>query len=187
MRKVSIFLVCLLVLGAVFASAQPVEGKKFEAGTAIEYNGINVGGNNAGCYLYIPLRFGWYVWKGLEVEPELALNIPLKYGYDMTCIGTLNVFYNYKLGKKFVPFAGGGLSIGNAYPLAQYPMGEQSGYASLNTAAMNLGGGLKYLLTDSVALRAEYRCSLYRLTQDGSDGHENMTFHKVMIGLSYIF
>ncbi len=187
MKKVSVFLVCLLLLGAAFASAQPVEGKKFEAGTAVDYTGLNAGGSNAGCYLYVPLRFGWYVWKGLEIEPELALNIPLKHGFDMTCIGTLNLFYNYKIGKKFVPFAGGGLSIGNAYPLVQFPMGEMMGDASMDTAAMNLGGGLKYLLTDSVALRAEYRCSLYRVSWDGSAGHEDLSYHKVMIGLSYLF
>lgn len=189
MKKISVFLCFLLVLGAAFVSAQPVEGKKFEAGTAVDFYCMNVGGATQGSYLYVPLHFGWYVWKGLEIEPEFAVNIPLKYTnyIDVTCIGTINAFYNYKVGKKLVPFAGGGFSLGNGIPYAQSQYGQLYGDANMNTTAYNLGCGLKYLLTDSVVVRAEYRYSRYRMTSDGGTGSENINIHRAFVGLSFLF
>lgn len=190
MKKVSLFLVFMLVMGVAFGAAQPVEGKKFEAGGSLDYYSLGQGGNTESNYLYIPLRFGWYIWKGLEIEPEFAVSIPFKNtdAVDVTCLGTVNVFYNYKVGRKFVPFAGGGFSLGNGVPFANAGSSQiLSGDAAVNSTAMNLGGGLKYLLSDSVALRAEYRYSRFRVSQDGVVGHENLDIHKVLVGLSFIF
>ena len=123
-------------------------------------------------------------------SPSSRVNIPFKHTdvLDVTCLGTVNVFYNYKVGRKLVPFAGGGFSIGNGYPFANAGNNQiLSGDASLNSTAYNLGGGLKYLLTDSVALRAEYRYRRFRISQDGYTGHENLDVHKALVGLSFIF
>lgn len=189
MKKVSLFLAALLIVGAAFASAQAVESKKFEVGTSVEFYGLDNSGSSAASYLNIPLRFGWYIWKGLEIEPEFTVSIPLKYtaSLDTTVLGTLNAFYNYKIGKKFVPFAGGGFSLGNGVPYANNWQGDLYGDAKMNTTALNLGGGLKYLLSDSCLLRLEYRYSRYRITYDGEDNHDNFNLHRVFIGFSYMF
>ncbi len=190
MKKVSLFLVFMLVMGVVFSAAQIVPGKKYEAGASIDYYSLGQGGSTYANYLFVPLHFGWYVWKGLEIEPEFAVNIPLKYvaSLDVTCLGTLNVFYNYRIGKKFVPFIGGGFSMGNGIPYAEAePYGMLYGDANYNSTALNLGGGLKYLLADNVAIRAEYRYSNFRCTVDGQPDHVNYKINRAFIGLCFMF
>lgn len=188
MKKATLFLAVLLILGTVLATAQVFDGKKFEAGASLDFYTISEKGYSTfGSYVYLPLRFGWFVWKGLEVEPEFALNIPLKYRsyYDIGYLATVNVFYNFQLGKRFLPFVGGGFSIGNSLPYS-HPYGQMWSEGSPHTSAYNLGGGLKYLLSDHFLVRAEYRFSHFRYHFAG----ENVYFYPVnraFIGVSYLF
>jgi hypothetical protein len=64
----------LIFLGATLAMSQPVPGKKFEFSTAFSFSSFKFsGGMDSESLLLIPLRFGYFVWKGLEIEPELTL------------------------------------------------------------------------------------------------------------------
>ena len=80
MKRLCVSLALLLVLGAAVAVAQPVPGKKFELGTAIalwSYSYENEDYSNSWTLLNIPVRFGWFLWKGLQLEPEVIFTIPI--------------------------------------------------------------------------------------------------------------
>jgi hypothetical protein len=80
-KKLCVFLGVLLFLGVTFAASQPVPGKKFEFSTAIDFESVTVdGGSGSSGALVIPFRFGWFGWKGLEVEPEVQLLFPKRHG-----------------------------------------------------------------------------------------------------------
>ncbi len=188
MKRMLSFVCVLLVLCVAFASAQPVEGKKFEAGAALNlYSlGYSSGGIMAS-FLYVPLHFGWYLWKGLEIEPEISVNVPLAHTdyIDVTYNLTLNAFYNFKVGRKFIPFIGGGLTFGNGIP---YPSGgEIVGGTNLNSSAYNIGAGVKYLLTNYVAIRAEYRYSHFKLDYDESPTTDKYNLHRGLVGVAFFF
>jgi hypothetical protein len=98
MRRLCVSLALLLVLGAAFAAAQPVPGKKFELGTAIalwSYSYENEDYSNSYTLLNVPVRFGWFFWKGLQLEPEIILTIPIgEDGGDVSYFLTGNLVYN---------------------------------------------------------------------------------------------
>jgi opacity protein-like surface antigen len=188
MKKLFVLLVVLFAAGAAFAADRPVDGKKFEASTAIHYYSFKESGSSGSYgYLYVPLRFGWYIWKGLEIEPEVDVQFPLgsmhDY-YDVSYVLSTSVFYNFKVGKKFVPFVGGGAGFGNGMPYPQY--GQLYGDSAVDTSEWHVGCGVKYLLTNSVALRAEYRYNRYRYEYEGSSVY-HFNIHQVLAGLSFFF
>ena len=187
MKKLSVVLALMLILGAAVVSAQPVEGKKFELGTSVDYYSFGSSGSTWASYLSVPVRFGWYIWKGLEIEPQVTVSIPLKNAgyFKAAYIGSLNVFYNYKIGKKFIPFAGGGFGLGNGLPYPMYTNGSILAYSGWKTWAWDLAGGVKYLLSDSVVLRVEYRYSRYHLGGDAETGFYNIG--QGFVGFSYLF
>lgn len=180
-------LALFLALGAGWASAQVVEGKKFELGTAVNFYSFKESGSGSSyTYLYVPIQFGWYVWKGLEIAPEVAFQFPMgnmKNLMDTCYILSMNVYYNFKLGQKFVPFVGGGAGFGNAMPYPQY--GSIYGGSDIHTSTLDLAGGLKYLLSNSIAMRLEYRYNRYRWDTSGTIYHFNI--NQVNLGFTYMF
>ncbi len=77
MKKFGVFLAALLFAGVTFAGSQPVPGKTFEFSTALSFFSVKADDSEESySYLSIPVRCGWFVWKGLEIEPEAQVFIP---------------------------------------------------------------------------------------------------------------
>jgi hypothetical protein len=185
MRRLCVSLALLLVLGAAFAAAQPVPGKKFELGTAIalwSYSYENEDYSNSYTLLNVPVRFGWFFWKGLQLEPEIILTIPIgEDGGDVSYFLTGNLVYNFKASPKLVPFIGGGAGVGNGIPF----LGWVEGGSNAKSWAFDGLAGIKYLVGNAAAIRAEYRFMRYEWESDWSD--ETGIIHQVLIGLSIFF
>ncbi len=189
MKKLCVFLAALLFLGATFAMSQPVPGKKFELGTSVNFFSVKYefagGFSDSWTVLNVPVRFGWFVWKGLEIEPELIMTIPI--GQDsgeMVYFLGANLAYNFKTSGKLVPFIGGSAGFGNGIPY----MGWVEGGSGQRTSAYGGLAGVKYLLGNIAAIRAEYRLLFYTWKDtDFPDDNETGTIHQVLIGLSIFF
>lgn len=189
MKKLCVLLAALLFLGATFAAAQPVPGKKFELGTSVglfSYHYESDLWSDSWTVLNVPVRFGWFVWKGLQLEPEVVVTIPFgeSKGGEVTYFLTTNLAYNFKTGKKLVPFLGGTAGIGNGIPY----MGWVSGGSGEKVTAFGGLAGVKYLIGDVAAIRAEYRLLFYNWKDDVDPMYdETGNIHQFLIGLSIFF
>jgi opacity protein-like surface antigen len=182
MRKTVLFLIAFLVLAAAFAAAQPVPGKRFELGGSFALASVSFGGEDSMTVLHLPVRFGFFVWKGLELEPELMLQaLFMDEGSRASYNLSANVAYNFGASKPLIPFVLAGLGAGNA--IAVGPGMERTGGGSVTL--MNLGGGVKYMLGKLVAVRIEYRFTHNWVTKGVSSGYANT--HLLMAGFGIFF
>jgi hypothetical protein len=162
---------------AAEAKAQIVENKRFEFSTAASVWNIKWEGEENQTVFNVPVRLGFFIYKGLEIEPELLLTIPEE--SDSTgIIAVGNLVYNFKLSGKAVPFVLGGAGYGNAYPFfcAAFDWDD-------SVTVLNFGAGIKLLVGDSAALRLEYRFSQY----SESSGGDKRTDNNFMLGVSLFF
>lgn len=189
MKKFCAFLAVLTFLGATVAMSQPVQGKKFELGTSVNFFSVHYeygdGYSDSWTVLNVPVRFGWYVWKGLAIEPEIIMTIPISESKGETSyFAGVNIAYNFKTKGKLVPFIGGSAGIGNGIPY----MGWVEGDSGDKVTAFGGLAGVKYLLGNIAAIRAEYRLLRYNWNDDvDPDYDETGTIHQILIGLSIFF
>jgi opacity protein-like surface antigen len=189
MKKCCVFLTALLFLGVTFVASQPVPGKKFELGTSLSFFSLKYkyadGYSDSWTILNVPVRLGWFVWKGLEIEPEVIMTIPIGQDKgDMAYFLGANLAYNFKTSGKLVPFIGGSAGFGNGIPY----MGWVDGGSGQSTSAFGGLAGVKYLLGNIAAIRAEYRFLSYKWNDANyPDDDETGTIHRVLVGLSIFF
>ena len=188
----------LIVLSAVLlgfcsaAAGQAPVLKKFEFSTAISYQSIKYDDDEldrSPKMWNIPFRVGFFVLPWLEVEPEVMLtkttyfkSIPEPWSH----LVSLNVSANFLRPNRAVPFILTGVGFGNGVPF----MGQVSGSSEINSLAMNFGGGLKYFIIPSAALRVEYRFSHYwisYLSYSDESIRTYMDLHQILIGVSLAF
>jgi opacity protein-like surface antigen len=192
----------VLVFGVVFAASQPVDGKRFELSTGLSfeaysyhYPGEPAGYSDTETYINLPIRFGWYIWKGLEFEPELMLTkyhshevYPGYYDDKYNETGWMlsgNLLYNFRLNQShFMPFILAGFGFGNGIPYAGYVERYDPG---AKATTPNLGVGLKYLIGNSAALRLEYRYRRFRINDPDEEEIDHITSNTIILGLSLFF
>ena len=180
MKKIAAFLAVLLLVGVTFAASQPVAGKKFEFGTSFSFSSFKFSGDtDSTSVLSLPLRIGYYLWKGLEIEPEL---MAMKFeDSDFAYHLSGNLSYNFKAGQ-VVPFILGGAGFGNGFSVG--PLVE--GASGVRAFLINAGAGVKILIGQSGAVRIEYRFTRNRLSEPGFEP-ETLNSHQVFMGLSLFF
>jgi opacity protein-like surface antigen len=188
MKKLSLGLVLLLAASVAFTAAQTATGKRFELGTSISYYNINFDDDEGGSvsYLNIPVRFGFYIWNGLELEPEFQLFIPMgQDSGDTTYFVTGKLLYNFELGGGFSPFIGGGVGIGNGIPF----LGIIEGGTDYKSFAFMGLLGFKYMIGNTAALRVEYRFNRFSWeTPWLLEGEKEWsTLHNILVGVSLFF
>ncbi|HUM35064.1 MAG TPA: outer membrane beta-barrel protein, partial [Candidatus Saccharicenans sp.] len=139
----------------------------------------------------LPLRAGYYIWKGLEIEPELMLT--KAEGADAGFILAANLAYNFNLKGNLRPFILAGIGFGNGFTVANIAEGD----SDVNATVVNLGLGVKYLIGNSAALRLEYRYTHNHMKYDyvieaitiqqAESGTENVNSHQILAGVSIFF
>lgn len=180
MKKIlGISLLALFVTFSVAgAFAQLPNNKKFEFSTSasmLNYK-YKVGGTYT--WINIPLRIGFFVYKGLEIEPELFLSIPTEQTEYTGILVMGNISYNFKGSKKLVPFILGGAGIGNG-PQAFSVVSD----SDRKFTAINFGAGIKWFVGDSAAIRTEYRFIKY----SDERGYSDRTDNNIYFGVSIFF
>ena len=144
----------MLIISA-HSMAQPLEGKKFEFSTSASMWNVKSDGGETETLINLPIRMGFFVFKGLEIEPELFFTIPEK-GEDIGYIILGNLSYNFKTSENLMLFVLGGAGFGNGQRLLNLVVDQDMG-----VTVYNFGAGIKYLIGDSSAIRIEYRYTNY--------------------------
>jgi len=178
-RLIGIFIVFLLIFISVKGTfAQPIQDKKFEFSTSASMWNIKFeGAVEATTIFNVLLRIGFFAYKGIEIEPEVLLTIPED--GDGTGIHVLaNVSYNLKTSDKTILFFLGGYGFGNSSPAYRIAWD-----ADESITALNFGGGIKYLVSNSAAIRLEYRYTRY----SDEDGDHFRTDNNIYLGVSIFF
>lgn len=179
MKKVlRIIISCVFILFIVKGIfAQPVEGKKFEFSTSASMWNVKFEGDpDSETVFNIPLRIGFYLFKGLEIEPEVFLTLP-EDGEETGILVLGNLAYNFKATDHVNLFILGGLGFGNSVQ----SFGIAWDYDE-SISVLNFGGGIKYLIGNSAALRLEYRFTSYSV-----DGDHHRTDNNLYLGVSLFF
>lgn len=180
MKRTVIFLTLVMFAAATVAMAQPFEKKKWEVSTALSFTSITQSGENTQSVLNIPITVGYFVWRGVEIQPEIMLT---KFkGDNAAFLVNLNVAYNFLMQKKFVPYVLGGFGLGNGFSY----VGIVEGSSDINSTALNLGGGVKYLVGNAAAFHAELRYTHYHFTETGG-GASNFNSFQLFTGISLFF
>jgi hypothetical protein len=194
MTKRMFGIVLMVLILAAAASAQPVPGKKFEFSTGAYFWNVKFkGATESTTILNVPIRFGVFLLKGLEFEPEVLLTIPDE--SDSTGVIFLGNFsYNFKVGETVVPFILAGGGYGNAEEVFSMASKQAEG---VGIAVIDAGLGVKLLFGHTAALRVEYRFVNYSGSKTvsynygwGSYTHTydfGRTDHKVFTGISLFF
>ena len=186
------FFAVLTVIFFVFlisahSTAQPLEGKKFEFSTSATMWNVKSDGGETETLINLPIRMGFFVFKGLEIEPELFFTIPEE-SEDIGYIILGNLSYNFKTSENLILFVLGGAGFGNGQRLLDLVMDQDMG-----VTVYNFGAGMKYLVGDSAAIRIEYRHTNYSGEKsetgwwgDWTDKLER-TDNNILIGISIFF
>ena len=191
-------MLCLLAAVAVclsWALAQPYAGKRFEFSTAASVSNIKYADADDSTTIFnLHLRLGVFLWKGLQLEPEILLTVPENdYGEDTTgVIFVGNILYNFNIAGKVVPFILAGAGYGNAQKLLSWAADWDAGISVLN-----FGLGIKYFLSPSAALRIDYRFTTYSGTKTETYSYWGYTYSETYkldrtdnegtIGISILF
>ena len=185
MKKLGAILFVLLFAGVAYSSAQVVPLLKFELGTSVTYYNLKFDNETEGLeYLNIPVRFGWYVMGGLELEPEVQVFIPMgSGGGDTAYLFQGHVLYNFSLAGKIVPFIGGGAGVGNGLPI----WGVIEGGSDYNSFVYVGMVGAKFMIGNSAAFRVEYRFNRFSWDSSFALEKEWGNLHYVLVGISVFF
>ena len=184
-----LYVLSAVLLGCCSAAAgQAPVLKKFEFSTAVSFQSVKYDDDDLSPKMWnIPFRVGFFVVPWLEVEPEVMLTKTTYYIREpWSYLVSLNVSANFLRPKRAVPFVLTGVGFGNGVPW----MGQVSGGSDVDSSAMNFGGGLKFFIIPSAALRVEYRFSHFwisYLSFDDERIHTYVDLHQVLIGVSLAF
>lgn len=132
-----------------------------------------------------------YVADGLSIEPEINCFVVKKSAPAFAFVG--NLAYTFRIeNQRFAPFIRAGYGISNAYkfPFLNSLLGRMS--SKFDIPIINAGVGIKYLLSDAVALRTElnYRRLSYS-NESGSfvytsKSETKYNFISVLLGFSVL-
>ncbi len=145
-------IVTLIGLMVTSLFAQPREGRNKELSLSGSYQNYSSGNSSgsSGAFLISP-RLGFFVVRGLELEPEALLMVSS--GSDAVYMLNGNISYNFISAGKGVPFLLLGYGIANTFPFFNVPFTR----TDFMVGVLNIGGGVKVFIRDDIALRIEYR------------------------------
>lgn len=122
------------------------------------------------------LRAGYFFNSQIEIEPEMTMSkldkektgyiFSVNFAYNFNPLGSLN---------NVSPFLIAGVGISNT--MAFVPNFAWIGYKDEKKLVLNAGGGLKIFISQSVAIRFEYRYQKYISDED-------LVYHNALLGFS---
>ena len=124
--------------------------RKTEISFSVSFQSITVGEGRSSTTILLVPRIGFYVYRGLQIEPE---GVVILSSEDPTYMMNGNLVYNFVGGKKAVPFLLAGYGVTNTVPVHNIPIVD----LNITIGVLNLGAGIKAFIADNIALRGEYR------------------------------
>lgn len=143
-------LVIFLLLSVPIVLLGEEERRKTEFSFSVSLQNVSIGEGNRSTSILIAPRVGFYVYQGLQIEPEAIL---LLGSTDPAYMLNGNLVYNFHGNEKAVPFLLAGYGIANTIPIYNVPIYS----AGFMVGVLNLGFGIKSFVSDDIAFRGEYR------------------------------
>lgn len=176
----------IIIVASTTLLAQSSKTDKTEWGFSGSYQKYSTSGSSSSSgAVLISTRLGFFVYEGLEVEPEL-LGM-LSSGSDPVYMFNGNVSYNFNTTGMEVPFLLVGYGLANTVPFFNVPFTR----TDFGVGVLNLGAGMKMFLKEDIALRVEYRFQKFtgegETTAYGSYSYTQKVdtrIHTVQIGIS---
>lgn len=187
MRVFHYFVIIIIITTSL--NAQPDDFRNRELSFSGSYQNISSGSGpeNAGALL-LSSRLGFFIYKGLELEPELLFLIAS--GSDPVYMLNCNVSYNFITEGKAIPFLLIGYGLANTVPYLGIPILR----SDFRIGVLNLGFGLKTFIKEDIAIRAEYRFQKYHGEKETGTYYNSSYYqkvdtriHSVQFGLSLLF
>ena len=184
--KLLLFMIIITIYSAsIFA--QPSEDKNKELSLSGSYQNISSGNSSgsSGAFLISP-RLGFFVYKGLELEPEILFMVAS--GADPVYMLNGNISYNFISKGKVVPFLLVGYGLANTVPLFNIPLIR----TDFTVGVLNLGIGIKSFLKDDIAIRVEYRYQNFSGQKETTNSYYSYSqkvdtrIHTVQFGISIL-
>ena len=178
-------IIALVLFSAASLLAQLPEGKNKEFSFSGSYQDYSSGSgsSSSGSILMSP-RIGFFVLKGLEIEPEAVVMVSS--GSEPAYMLNGNVSYNFGPIRKSMPFLLIGYGVGNTVPFFNVPFTRVD--YSINV--LNVGFGMKSFVTEDIAFRLEFRYQ--KLSGQGStvnygyySSKVDMKIRTIQFGFSY--
>ena len=180
------------------ASGQPtggtwelsLSGAAGSIGGTSEWSGTYGSGSSdqdAQSFLTLLFRPGLYIVDGLSIEPEFHWTAIEDAPPALSLSG--NLAYTFRAPASTVaPFVLVGYGVANTVPVLDRALFRLS--KDMDISVLNVGAGLKLFLSESVAMRVEYRYQTYRQENTDSYGPFTETYkqtyrlHNVFFGFS---
>lgn len=183
----------IIALSAPVLFAQPREGRTRELSLSGSFQSYSTetssyyesGSGTASAFLVSP-RLGFFVFEGLELEPEILFLFSS--GDDPVYVLNGNVSYNFLSEGNGVPFLLIGYGLANTVPFFNVPLTR----SDFTIGVLNAGGGVKVFLKEDIAFRIEYRYQLFSgkgkttYYDFSSTRVVNTRIHSVQFGLSIL-
>ena len=135
-----------------------------------EISGTYYNGSSDESYKYLQLGVipAYYIYKGLAIEPELNIFTIEKMKPTYLVIGNLSYTFAIENSNIF-PFIRAGYGLSNGI---QFPVNEGVTRLSnkFDIGILNLGGGIKILMSKSFLFRAELNYRMFNQTDDTYPG-----------------
>lgn len=110
------------------------------------------------------MRVGFFVSDNISIDPELTWGFSDQAAPAFAF--SLNGSFQAPVNEKLFVYVTGGAGISNAIPFANIIIGRAT--EKFDISMYNFGGGLKYYLTEQVALRTEFRYQVYKYEREES-------------------
>ena len=140
-------------------------------------------------YLFSNIRFGYLLNNNFEIEPEVQ--ILLLKGFDPSYSINANMVYNIDIDSSIIkPFLLVGYGIGNTVPIygSLFSIIDCEGN-NFSVHQFNAGFGMKIFVTNSIAIRTEYRFQQYSYKKEYSNikttSNYTYYFHQLLFGFSF--
>lgn len=157
MKRILVISILILAIPIIVSEtfAQPAQGKKFEFSTSASMWNVKSDDGETETVFNLPIRIGFFIFKGLEIEPELFLTIPEE-SDETGYVILANLSNNFKTSENLMLFVLGGGGYGNGSRYFDFVWDNDMG-----VTIYDFGAGIKYLVGDSAAVRLEYRFTKY--------------------------
>ena len=136
-------------------------------------------------YFSLSIRVGKLIRGPLELEPEVLWTA--RKGHSPAYAVAGNLSYNFVISRsdRIILFPLVGYGFARGIP-AQSNITDTAG-TKPKLSLLNLGAGLKILVTDNVGIRLEYRYQQYKGTMPQTSSPYSSSFDSLFFGLSFFF
>jgi hypothetical protein len=142
--------VLLFIIAPAVLLAQEEGNRKPELSISASMQNVSSGGGSSSTSFLLAPRIGFFLYQGLQLEPEAVL---LLSSASPAYMLNGNLVYNFSGESKRVPFLLAGYGIANTVPIFNVP----AFLPDFAFGVLNLGFGMKVFLAENVAIRGEYR------------------------------